>query len=1308
MAEIKNTFIKSKMNKDLDDRLVPTGEYRDALNIQISRSEGDDVGALETILGNELYYGEDSYETCIGRFVDENNKKTYYFVTNYIDSSADGVSNYAPINAYCAIVQYDHISDYKTVLVEGQFLNFSARSPITGVNVVENLLFWTDNRNQPRKINIDKANSFPAALPTTQRVPSQIPTPYYTKEDQISVAKYYPWKSISLMNINDVAIGITPTESTMSNPTQEYYPNGTSLKPDYDVNWPGDPDYLSDKFIRLSYRFKFDDNEYSLMAPFTQPCFIPRQYGYFLADDFEKTYRSTVVDFFENNVTQIIANIEFETRNPKKDLKIKEVEILYRESNGLQVKVIESISIDDVMNNMINNGSHGGNPYVYSYTYISKKPYKNLTEDQTTRVYDQVPVRALAQEISGNRVIYGNFYTVQSPPSSLDYSVSFGDKLSILDTNYKEYPNHTLKQNRNYQLGFVLADRFGRQSSVVLSSNDNAVLSGGVYYGGSTVYVPYKSPTGNALEWPGYALKTLVNEIIPLTSGVEGYPGLYKDESYGADLVVITDRGNGYTNGTYNASTSGGTGSGLIVQVRVNAGGVRDAIVVVSGSGYTNGDIVNVVGGNNDALLRLQVSEPNLLGWYTYKIVVKQTEQDYYNVYLPSILNGYPYSYVDSTGTSQQSYEQDKTANIVLFNDNINKVPRDLSEVGPDQKQYRSSVRLYGRVSPQNLTGQNATQSAQFYPSNVSDSVVSISTLADTNYNGTTLGNITQSDGDPSNPVTISSYSLEYPEFYQSNTNPLIARIELQDPASGNSLGRYNTAAYAIALGVYETEAVESLLDIYWETTSAGKISDLNQAVLEGGFEGAVDFFTNPQFVLKESDEPGANCFAPEGTGFNNPFDGVQVINGLGNLMYADCVFELVSMKDYTNADRSAEFELVTGGAGTQADPISFNIRTASEANFNDNDAYFYYGSDALVRTFKASVRVIYTNPTTSVVTTTVLQLNDLRLENVLPILIDGPLVDDPVLPNNYYAPSPYNQEPIEMLSPVEDTLISNIVLYPNDFDGNIYWNNGSNPDGDRAKNELNITTALTPYNLDPDKFIFKTAGDLMLVPPYSQLIDGQCQLYLKAGAEPTEDPGVPDVVGVRAFDAGTSQSQAPIAFIQMVILPRQDVNVTLPTNGVPTCLPDGTWNESANNPGRTRFPFTIENMNNGENLRITVDLNDVQTQGVGSIAPAPGVCFPSPVVSGSDGFYADFVGTTTAQTYYLDLQWLNVLGGPQNIVFNVTITSLDNNNQEMFNNDFVVSYIGGTSIVAQQLYLGPNSGLCGDGSTTPCGTVVP
>ena len=53
MPEIKNTFSQGKMNKDLDERLIPNGQYRDAMNIQITTSEGSDIGTAQNILGNK-------------------------------------------------------------------------------------------------------------------------------------------------------------------------------------------------------------------------------------------------------------------------------------------------------------------------------------------------------------------------------------------------------------------------------------------------------------------------------------------------------------------------------------------------------------------------------------------------------------------------------------------------------------------------------------------------------------------------------------------------------------------------------------------------------------------------------------------------------------------------------------------------------------------------------------------------------------------------------------------------------------------------------------------------------------------------------------------------------------------------------------------------------------------------------------------------------------------------------------------------------------------------------------------------------
>ena len=66
MPEIKKVFLRGKMNQDLDERLIPDGEYRDASNIQVSSTEGNDAGTVQNILGN---YKESTYGLggkCIG------------------------------------------------------------------------------------------------------------------------------------------------------------------------------------------------------------------------------------------------------------------------------------------------------------------------------------------------------------------------------------------------------------------------------------------------------------------------------------------------------------------------------------------------------------------------------------------------------------------------------------------------------------------------------------------------------------------------------------------------------------------------------------------------------------------------------------------------------------------------------------------------------------------------------------------------------------------------------------------------------------------------------------------------------------------------------------------------------------------------------------------------------------------------------------------------------------------------------------------------------------------------------------------
>jgi len=926
MAKVVNTFVKGKLNKDLDARLVPNGEYRDAKNVQVSKSEGPDVGELENVLGNKITSLTWSSPTkCIGWITDESNNFVYLFLTDNTTSNYKKTPSGSYINR---IVQYNVVTDTAIDLILpalGEYLNFSQLFPIYGINIVENLLFWTDNRNQPRKINIDKAVA-------SDR--------YYQTEDQISVAKYNPYQAIELFKpsvttgaaagsyettMKDVtskitpigftatapgasagsSITITPSTAKGINPVNGQSvgyiaPNTTSIvdtgvtvssysspiiqcsgppntpigaeiiidaNPYYDNLFAGDPAFLEDKFVRFSYRWRFDDNEYSIMAPFTQAAFIPKQDGYFMyvrqeapaidKDDQAAAYRSTIVDFMENKVDDIelIFPLPYDKFKLQDELKVKELEILYKESDGLSVQVIDTIPIGDIYNSsarcqlgsavtaattlpitnlvgeikvgefVTGNGITGtpkvvsyasgslvvdiaqtlsnstylyiGNALSFSYNYVSKKPFKTLPSDELTRVFDKTPVRAFSQEVSGNRVIYANYENKHTPPEFIDYNVAVSPKsvfevsdgtakvngnqtlaaspgpyllnidtwsgasnidvgdailnssgfflayvksvpaantqveldrrpsgnlgvsssfkdndvLTFTDpgnvndrTSKVEYPNSTLKQNRNYQVGIVLSDRYGRQSSVILSNNKTKTTVGDSTFIGDTVYSSYNNNSINRKTWPGDSLKVLFNNPIP-----------------------------GGITGLYNGDTSS--------------------------------------------------SDYNPLGWYSYKIVVKQTEQEYYNVYLPGIMASYPNDF---------SLELGSTSHVVLINDNINKVPRDLSEVGPDQKQYRSSVRLFGRV--QNTTENisyitNAwgivaddlgKANIQYYPGRTADTVSTISTMVDLfDYDLV----------DPPKP----NY---FPQLYLYESNPLIARISTED-----QIGQIATTNYAPSSG---------------------------------------------------------------------------------------------------------------------------------------------------------------------------------------------------------------------------------------------------------------------------------------------------------------------------------------------------------------------------------------------------------------------------------------------------------------------------------------------------------------------------
>ena len=973
MPEIKNTFVQGKMNKDLDDRLLPNGQYRDAENITVSKSESSNVGVVQNIKGNTYAYSGGTIDLpeslaavgvtkfklwdTIGYYANSQTGDVFWFVTSFTGTDSDNMLDYKAAvdvvvgtsdvthdddttghrtveianssnhdiqvgmkvtgtgvvaDSYvesitvssntasvklnkaqtaqttldgvaltfehtCRIYHFNVIENTSpTAILDNKKLSFSKNHHIHHVNLLGNLLFWTDNYNQPRRINIDT-------------------TSFYSDddffEDKISVAQFAPFTAPKV-KLTKVSSSTIP-----------------SL-------------HLRDKFVKFGYRYVYTNNEVSLISPFTQTCFLPGKgkdinYGSFKSGqaglitqaEAMKTQKATVMDVMQNMVNRVHLFIDLPSDENKtnvasadagvKDssivvdshmvgaagsnqsihsiaapsggaagvidntttmltergdqytvasitedsdlgntstitfneeipsnlgivhgeklyffksisnytnpLSIKRVEIVYAESNSPAVKIVHTIKIPSgqtSLNNIIKYRVEAGTQttgklrYGVEYVYDSTKPVKTLPEQDVTRVADIVPVKAQAQEVSGNRLIYGNF-KLNRPITNL---IDRQDNISVTSRDQTEYNSqyllHSVKQAREYSVGLVLSDRYGRQSTVFLPT-------------ANTTYVtPRDTESGPT-------------PITPMTdSNADG------DNLDGGEGFVAANRWNG--------------------------------TALNMDFGATISDVYD--------------KNTNPYGWYSYKVVVKQPQQEYYNVYVPSVIDD-----IDDSGSST-----DKSSFITLYGDNVNKVPRDIIDGSLDNQIASSKTKLLPRILNVDSTGIASGLIGNGHKQQNTTDYVEIIALGTTdqfdNNNSTTNSNISTS----TNIVNFKRKPVmaEIPDGFGGGKGPSVAK-----------------------LCVFETDPFVSVLDIYYETSTAGLLSDLNEAIQAA--LGATPAGINIS----------ANTFA-ENIAANTQIASLTYTDSNGNAPSGE-TYTLESVTDGSGADRISEFQIASGALKT-------------------------------------------------------------------------------------------------------------------------------------------------------------------------------------------------------------------------------------------------------------------------------------------------------------------------------------------------------------------------------------------------------
>lgn len=336
------------MNKSFDERVLPDGEYIDAQNIRIGSTEDNSVGAIENVLGNTrvatvIYDGEpiSANARCIGAYEDSQNEVLYWFVTD--PGVVDMVLSYN-----------DRTGNLIYHVISTSVLNFSTEYLITGVDLIDGLLFWTDNYNPPRRINVN--SSYP-----------------------------YPVAGVDSITEDDISVIVAPP---LEAPT---------ISP---ITVSGEENYISDKFISFSYRYKYKDGEYSALSQFSEIAFEPAN---FFVD------YTTYTNGSMNNIFNSYS-VSFDTGGKN----VVEVDLCFKISDSSIVNIIERYNKQE---------EGWADNEIRGIVFDSKKIYTALPSSELNRLFDNVPRIAKSQTTMGNRLIYGNYVDGYNIDTDIDYYV---------------------------------------------------------------------------------------------------------------------------------------------------------------------------------------------------------------------------------------------------------------------------------------------------------------------------------------------------------------------------------------------------------------------------------------------------------------------------------------------------------------------------------------------------------------------------------------------------------------------------------------------------------------------------------------------------------------------------------------------------------------------------------------------------------------------------------------------------------------------------------------------------------------------
>ena len=262
------------------------------------------------------------------------------------------------------------------------------------------------------------------------------------------------------------------------------------------------------KFPRFSYRWKYQDGEYSTFAPWTSVAFIPGDFDYLAKKGYNLGMRNKLKTLRLKNYFHEFALVPAD---------VVQVDLLYKEEGSTNVYTVKELTRKDGApewpDRTASNYNRG------EYTLTSEMIHAVVPSNQMLRPWDNVPRKALTQEMTSNRLVFGNYTQNYDITSNIDIKVGVLNQRKSVSEYGLDIPEPSAKTLRTYQVGVVFSDDAGRESPVMVPKEGSSITldkKWSVHCNRITAQLKYPSIPPAWAKYMKYYIKETSNEYYNL------------------------------------------------------------------------------------------------------------------------------------------------------------------------------------------------------------------------------------------------------------------------------------------------------------------------------------------------------------------------------------------------------------------------------------------------------------------------------------------------------------------------------------------------------------------------------------------------------------------------------------------------------------------------------------------------------------------------------------------------------------------------------------------------------------------------